>query len=99
MGSIHKGEVKRIEAYGVFVALPGYRKYGLVHASQVKREGVEGVCVWGGGASPMCPGCLFYPQGGGVKRIEAYGVFVALPAYRKYGLVHASQVMGGGGAG
>jgi predicted RNA-binding protein with RPS1 domain len=27
--------VKRIEAYGVFVALQGYRKYGLVHASQV----------------------------------------------------------------
>jgi hypothetical protein len=35
VGSIHKGEVKRIEAYGVFVALPGFRKYGLVHASQV----------------------------------------------------------------
>lgn len=27
--------MKRIEAYGVFVALQGYRKYGLVHASQV----------------------------------------------------------------
>lgn len=35
VGTIHKGEVKRIEAYGVFVALPGFRKYGLVHASQV----------------------------------------------------------------
>ena len=27
--------MKRIEAYGVFVALEGYRKHGLVHASQV----------------------------------------------------------------
>lgn len=35
VGSLHRGEVKRIEAYGVFVALQGYRKYGLVHASQV----------------------------------------------------------------
>jgi hypothetical protein len=35
VGTIHKGGVKRIEAYGVFVALPGFRKYGLVHASQV----------------------------------------------------------------
>eukprot|EP00775_Hariotina_reticulata_P012440 gene12440-12577_t len=35
VGSIHRGEVKRVEAYGVFVALQGYRKYGLVHASQV----------------------------------------------------------------
>jgi polyribonucleotide nucleotidyltransferase len=52
VGSIHKGEVKRIEAYGVFVALPGFRKYGLVHASQVglvlqaPRGGVRwSVCV------------------------------------------------------
>ena len=36
VGTIHRGEVKRIEAYGVFVALQGFRKYGLVHASQVR---------------------------------------------------------------
>jgi polyribonucleotide nucleotidyltransferase len=36
VGTCHRGEVKRIEAYGVFVALQGYRKYGLVHASQVR---------------------------------------------------------------
>lgn len=36
LNSIHRGEVKRIEAYGVFVALQGFRKYGLVHASQVR---------------------------------------------------------------
>ncbi|WIA16485.1 hypothetical protein OEZ85_013166 [Tetradesmus obliquus] len=35
VGTCHRGEVKRIEAYGVFVALQGFRKYGLVHASQV----------------------------------------------------------------
>jgi hypothetical protein len=27
--------VKRIEPYGVFVALPGFRRYGLVHSGQV----------------------------------------------------------------
>ena len=35
VGSIHKATVKRIEAYGVFVQLEGYRRQGLVHASQV----------------------------------------------------------------
>ncbi|KAJ9532328.1 hypothetical protein QJQ45_010367 [Haematococcus lacustris] len=35
LGSIHRASVKRIEPYGVFVALAGYRKFGLVHASQV----------------------------------------------------------------
>lgn len=36
-GSIHRATVKRIEPYGVFVALPGYKRYGLVHSSQVSR--------------------------------------------------------------
>eukprot|EP00877_Chromochloris_zofingiensis_P006031 jgi/Chrzof1/1681/Cz10g17030.t1 len=35
VNSVHKGIVKRIEPYGVFVQLEGYRKFGLVHASQV----------------------------------------------------------------
>ncbi|GFR46504.1 hypothetical protein Agub_g8085, partial [Astrephomene gubernaculifera] len=35
VGSVHRGVVKRIEAYGVFVALEGYRRHGLVHTSQV----------------------------------------------------------------
>ncbi|KIY92261.1 hypothetical protein MNEG_15702 [Monoraphidium neglectum] len=34
-GSIHRGVVRRIEAYGIFVALEGFRKHGLVHSSQV----------------------------------------------------------------
>jgi len=34
-GSVHKATVKRIEAYGVFVQLDGFRKHGLVHSSQV----------------------------------------------------------------
>uniref|UniRef100_A0A7S3VHF1 S1 motif domain-containing protein n=2 Tax=Dunaliella tertiolecta TaxID=3047 RepID=A0A7S3VHF1_DUNTE len=34
-GTVHKAVVKRIEPYGVFVQLQGYRKYGLVHSSQV----------------------------------------------------------------
>lgn len=33
--SIHRATVKRIEAYGMFVELAGYRRYGLVHSSQV----------------------------------------------------------------
>lgn len=41
VGSCHRAEVKRIEAYGVFVALQGYRKYGLVHASQVGQTGLS----------------------------------------------------------
>lgn len=36
VGTCHRGEVKRIEAYGVFVAIQGFRRYGLVHASQVR---------------------------------------------------------------
>lgn len=32
---MHSSVVKRIEPYGVFVQLQGYRKYGLVHSSQV----------------------------------------------------------------
>ncbi|PNH10420.1 hypothetical protein TSOC_002850, partial [Tetrabaena socialis] len=35
VGSIHRATVKRIEAYGVFVALEGFRRHGLVHTSQV----------------------------------------------------------------
>jgi polyribonucleotide nucleotidyltransferase len=45
VGTCHRGEVKRIEAYGVFVALQGYRKYGLVHASQVRCSVHIAVCV------------------------------------------------------
>lgn len=41
-GSIHRAAVKRIEAYGVFVALEGYRKHGLVHSSQVIEAGGGG---------------------------------------------------------
>lgn len=35
VGSVHRATVKRIEAYGVFVALEGFRRHGLVHTSQV----------------------------------------------------------------
>ncbi len=35
VGSVLRGTVKRIEAYGVFVALEGHRRHGLVHTSQV----------------------------------------------------------------
>lgn len=33
--SIHRAVIKRIEAYGMFVELAGYRRHGLVHSMQV----------------------------------------------------------------
>jgi predicted RNA-binding protein with RPS1 domain len=35
LNSIHRATVSGIRAFGVFVALAGYRKHGLVHSSQV----------------------------------------------------------------
>ncbi|KAF6261416.1 hypothetical protein COO60DRAFT_1636853 [Scenedesmus sp. NREL 46B-D3] len=158
VGSIHRGAVHTVKAFGVFVSIEGYRRHVLVHHSQVSDEvlltrGDEdelkvkaleyaappGQRVWvkilevspdqngpgfrvhgsmrvldqdsgadldptgqaaaaaaakGGGGGrqsdepPEVGSCLR----GEVKRIEAYGVFVALQGFRKYGLVHASQV-------
>ena len=41
-GTVHKATVRRIEPYGVFVQLDGFRKQGLVHSSQVQRGGGGG---------------------------------------------------------
>lgn len=41
-GSVHRGVVKRIEHYGVFVSLDGFRRQGLVHASQARGGGGGG---------------------------------------------------------
>ncbi len=38
-GTIHRATVKRIEPYGVFVALDGFRRLGLVHFTQVDGRG------------------------------------------------------------
>ena len=46
-GTVHKATVRRIEPYGVFVQLDGFRKQGLVHSSQVQRGGGGGRW-WGG---------------------------------------------------
>lgn len=52
--------VKRIEAYGVFVALEGHRRHGLVHTSQVGRSrGWLGVRRWWGWWGPG--GCWTRP--------------------------------------
>ena len=32
---MHHGAVTKVEAYGCFVAMDGYRKHGLVHVSQL----------------------------------------------------------------
>ncbi len=44
-GTIHRATVKRIEAYGVFVQLDGFRKHGLVHSSQVCVTVLGNTCV------------------------------------------------------
>lgn len=45
--SIHKGAVAKIEAYGCFVSIQGFRKQGLVHVSHLTDTRVEDVneCV------------------------------------------------------
>uniref|UniRef100_A0A3P8WFI6 Zinc finger CCHC domain-containing protein 17 n=1 Tax=Cynoglossus semilaevis TaxID=244447 RepID=A0A3P8WFI6_CYNSE len=39
--SILKGEVVSVQTYGAFVRLPGYRKEGLVHVSEMSASRVE----------------------------------------------------------
>nr|XP_015829371.2 nucleolar protein of 40 kDa [Nothobranchius furzeri]XP_015829372.2 nucleolar protein of 40 kDa [Nothobranchius furzeri] len=41
MYSIAKGEVVSVQTYGAFVRLPGYRKEGLVHVSEMSASRVE----------------------------------------------------------
>jgi len=45
--SIHKGKVVKVEPFGAFVQVPGYRKQGLVHVSHMadfRVENVDDVC-------------------------------------------------------
>ncbi|GIL65986.1 hypothetical protein Vafri_19629 [Volvox africanus] len=165
LGSIQRGTVHTIRPFGIFVALPGYRRHVMVHNTQVsddlrfsrgddedaKMKALEfyfpkGEQVWvkitevapddrnpaevrvngslrvvdqttgadldpeglllaeqragdaaGGGRGRGGPETDEPPEVGSVhravvKRIEAYGVFVALEGYRRHGLVHTSQV-------
>lgn len=39
--SIFNGEVAKVQPYGVFVKIPGFRKQGLVHKSQMSRARVD----------------------------------------------------------
>jgi predicted RNA-binding protein with RPS1 domain len=39
--SIHRGRVKSMQSYGCFVEIPGFRKHGLVHISQMADRRVE----------------------------------------------------------
>jgi predicted RNA-binding protein with RPS1 domain len=39
--TIHRGKVHSIREFGVFVAIPGFRKQGLVHLSQVSNYRIE----------------------------------------------------------
>ncbi|MED6278077.1 hypothetical protein CHARACLAT_019947 [Characodon lateralis] len=41
MHSIAKGEVVSVQSYGAFVRLPGYKKEGLVHVSEMSASRVE----------------------------------------------------------
>jgi len=40
--SIHRGEVRSIQEYGVFVKLDGYERHGLVHISQISSSRLGG---------------------------------------------------------
>ncbi|KAG0252989.1 Nucleolar protein of 40 kDa [Mortierella polycephala] len=39
--SIHQGKVARVEDYGAFIQIPGFRKHGLVHKKQASRHYTE----------------------------------------------------------
>lgn len=41
MNSISKGEVVSVQTYGAFVRLPGYKKEGLVHVSEMSASRIE----------------------------------------------------------
>ncbi|KAF9584578.1 Nucleolar protein of 40 kDa [Lunasporangiospora selenospora] len=41
--SIHRGTVNKVEEFGAFVQLPGFKRNGLVHKTQVSRRFVEKV--------------------------------------------------------
>jgi predicted RNA-binding protein with RPS1 domain len=41
--SIHRGTVRKIEPFGAFVELDGFRKHGLVHISQISTSRIEKV--------------------------------------------------------
>lgn len=44
MGSVHRATVARVQPYGLFVRLEGYRKNGLVHAFQVRLPALD--LIW-----------------------------------------------------
>ena len=50
VGSVHRAVVQDIKPYGIFVSLPGFRRSGLVHSSQVRD-------VWGRACIPA-PSCM-----------------------------------------
>jgi len=39
--SIHKGEVAKLNSFGAFISLPGFRKNGLLHISQISNSRVD----------------------------------------------------------
>jgi polyribonucleotide nucleotidyltransferase len=41
--SVHRGQVTKVEEFGAFIIIPGYRKQGLVHKSQLAAYRVDSV--------------------------------------------------------
>ena len=63
VGSVHRAVVQDIKPYGIFVSLPGFRRSGLVHSSQVRT--VWDGDVWGRAGIPapcMHAWCLIPPS-------------------------------------
>ena len=52
VGSVHRAVVQDIKPYGIFVSLPGFRRSGLVHSSQVR-------VALGSWLLQACMGCSF----------------------------------------
>jgi polyribonucleotide nucleotidyltransferase len=41
--SVHRGQVSKVEEFGAFISIAGYRKQGLVHKSQLATYRVDSV--------------------------------------------------------
>ncbi|GFN78750.1 nucleolar protein of 40 kda [Plakobranchus ocellatus] len=86
--AIFHGEVASLQAYGAFIKIPGCKKQGLVHKSQMSSVRVEDP------SEMLAKGEKVYCKviGMEVASLQAYGAFIKIPGCKKQGLVHKSQM-------